>query len=373
MKNFLKKLSENNLKINFGIHHLKRGPFIVYGGGSGFNTLETFILTKYNIKPYAVVDEKYSEELTKEGVLYLSPKMLQTRKDLLNYSMIVSIGNKKFREQAIFNLQNMGFHIITHAFDIFEYHLAYSNNNFEVNSKDILLANITRILSAYELLSDKKSRKIFRQLLKFYFSGNIEVINNDPLIDQYFPRDIEIKSFSRFINCGSYDGDTIRCLNSKIGRIEELICIEPDKTNFDKLNKYISENLDLIANKVIIYPCGLSDSEQVIKFNSGSNVNSSIGRGGDSYIQTISLDNVLFNFRPTYINMDIEGSEKEAIQGASKTISNNIVDLAIAIYHRPEDLWTILLKINEIKKDYNFYIRNYTGRPAETVLYCIHK
>jgi hypothetical protein len=86
----------------------------------------------------------------------------------------------------------------------------------------------------------------------------------------------------------------------------------------------------------------------------------------------ISIDNVIFNFKPTYINMDIEGSEINAILGATNTIRNNIVDLAIAIYHRPEDLWSILLKINEIKPHYRYYIRNYTGRPAETILYCIN-
>jgi len=229
------------------------------------------------------------------------------------------------------------------------------------------------ICDAYEHLADEKSKLIFKQLLNFYFAGKMETIDNDPLNHQYFPADIEIKSFKRFINCGSYDGDTIKSLNTKIGKIDELICIEPDNKNFKKLFNYFNDNQKEIANKIIIYPCGLWSDEKMLEFSSDNNVNSSVSEGGNSHIQMISIDHVIFNFQPTYINMDIEGSEIEAIQGAAKTICNNVVDLAIAIYHRPENLWSILLKINAIKPKYNFYIRNYTGRPAETILYCIHK
>lgn len=373
MHNFLSNLSEGTLKLKFEINQLKTNTFIVYGAGSGLDTLSTFIFSKYNIKPYAVIDEKYSKEFTLEGVLYISPTMLTDRYDWLNTLVIVSISNKKYLDQVIANLDRLGFIKIIHAFDIFEYHLAYSNNNFINNSQEILRSNLIKINNAFELLSDERSRIIFKQLLKFYFSGEMETIDNDPLSEQYFPREIEIKSFSRFINCGSYDGDTIKSLHTKIGKIDELICVEPDINNFKKLSKYISENQNSIAKKILIYPCGLWSEEKLLQFNSGSNVNSSIANGGKSYVQMISIDNVVFNFQPTYINMDIEGSEIDAILGARKTICNNVVDIAIAIYHRPEDLWSILLKINEIKPNYKFYIRNYTGRPAETILYCIEK
>jgi len=105
MHNFLRILREGGIYLKFEIEQLRREPFIVYGGGSGFDTFNTFILSKYNLKPYAVIDEKYSEELNLEGVLFISPEMLRAKSDLLNTLVIVSIGKKEVLEQVSINLK----------------------------------------------------------------------------------------------------------------------------------------------------------------------------------------------------------------------------------------------------------------------------
>jgi hypothetical protein len=76
------------------------------------------------------------------------------------------------------------------------------------------------------------------------------------------------------------------------------------------------------------------------------------------------------NFGPTYMNMDVEGCELEAIHGASHTIKRYKPDLAICVYHKVDHLWRLPLLISSMSSDYRFYLRNYTGYPAETVLYC---
>jgi len=67
--------------------------------------------------------------------------------------------------------------------------------------------------------------------------------------------------------------------------------------------------------------------------------------------------------------MDIEGAELGAIRGLKNLIKDQIPDLAISIYHEPAHLWEIILLIESFELGYRFFIRNYTGYPAETVLY----
>jgi hypothetical protein len=77
--------------------------------------------------------------------------------------------------------------------------------------------------------------------------------------------------------------------------------------------------------------------------------------------------------RITYIKMDIEGAELESLHGAERLIKENEPKLAICIYHRKEDLWTIIDYIDSLGIDYDYYIRAYEKTATELVLYAIPK
>ena len=124
-----------------------------------------------------------------------------------------------------------------------------------------------------------------------------------------------------------------------------------------------------ICGLAIVIPCAVWDKVEVVKFNSDNKINSSIDEGGNSSIQCVTIDQSLFKFSPTYINMDVEGAEVEALYGSESTIQTYKPDLAICVYHKPEHLWRILNYIRSIVPEYQFFMRNYTGFPAETVLY----
>ena len=69
--------------------------------------------------------------------------------------------------------------------------------------------------------------------------------------------------------------------------------------------------------------------------------------------------------------MDIEGAELEAIMGAKKIIQKYKPVLAISIYHKVEDIWSIPKMILEINPSYKFYLGHYSVTAAETVLYAL--
>lgn len=73
----------------------------------------------------------------------------------------------------------------------------------------------------------------------------------------------------------------------------------------------------------------------------------------------------------TFIKMDIEGAEYEALLGAKETIQKNKPKLAISIYHKPEDIISIPKLIKSMVPNYRLYIRHYSNADNETVLYAI--
>ena len=116
---------------------------------------------------------------------------------------------------------------------------------------------------------------------------------------------------------------------------------------------------------------GLYDSITTLPFCDGNEVLS--GKIGDddanSKIHTIDIDSVI-NGKVTFIKMDIEGAELNALKGAEKTIIRNKPKLAICIYHKPEDMWQIPRYIDSLVPEYKFYIRHFGMRYAGTILYC---
>ena len=354
---------------------IRGSEVVVFGAGSGYLTLNGFVLSKFGVKPLFVIDRQFTSMIADKGTIYLNYDSYRNLHGDTSdtYVLIISFGSEKLIQDARSTVSNVKFKEIITAFDIFEYHLSYASVDFVSTRAKVLSDNSEYILKAYNALSDAKSRSIFRSLISFYFRGEKLAIAADPISTQYFPSDLRIHSYQHFINCGSFDGDTIRQLNNSVGKIKSLVCIEPDTANFSKLVSHVKGNRDKIAESILLLPCGLWSSERFLAFKGGSAVNSSVSEHGDTSLQMISLDNVLISHQATYLNMDIEGSEFAALEGAKKFICQNEIEMAIAIYHRPQDLWMILNKVLDVKPGFAFFIRNYTGRPAETVLYCLNE
>lgn len=97
-----------------------------------------------------------------------------------------------------------------------------------------------------------------------------------------------------------------------------------------------------------------------------------IGEGyGAETVEVTSLDTELEGKEVTFIKMDIEGAELEALIGAESLIKKNRPKLAISIYHKMEDIIEIPQIILEYYPDYRLYLRHYSIITTETILYAI--
>jgi len=344
---------------------------ILYGGGDGFITFSLFVLSKYELKAYAVLDRKFKSGDTHYGIPAFSPfEYTPTDEEKENAVVVITVGKREYHEEILNCLHSLEFKNVILATDIYEYHLPHTPTELEKKGFNYYLDNRKQIMACLDLFSDDLSREIFTHFIQTHMQRKPIRIHESVPEEQYFPRDINLsKGYSRFINCGAYNGDTVMRLNALYGKVTAIACFEPDLENFELLMRYLCAKHNEIARSVIAFPCGVFSHETQLHFAGGNKFNSMISDKGDSLVQCVALDHVIPGFKPTFINMDVEGMELEALKGAEILLKENKPDLAISVYHAPSHIWDIPLYIKSLHLGYKFYLRNYTSFTSETMLY----
>lgn len=88
-------------------------------------------------------------------------------------------------------------------------------------------------------------------------------------------------------------------------------------------------------------------------------------------VEVKALDEVPECQNASFIKMDIEGSEMEALIGAKNIIKKNKPKLAICIYHSDKDMIRIIEFIHSMVPEYKLYVRHHSFYSVETVLYAV--
>ncbi len=186
--------------------------------------------------------------------------------------------------------------------------------------------------------------------------------------EQYFDRDImKAHSHESFVDGGALDGgDSIKFIQWCNEDYDAVYMFEPDKYNYQKLS-----TLKSIDKRMKVYEEGLWNEIGEVSFLSGNKEKCFITESGDTTIRVTSIDDKLQEKPVSIIKMDIEGSEMKALEGAKNTIKKFKPRLAICVYHRPEDIVDIPLKVLELNPEYKIYMRHYSYIHTETVLYAI--
>ena len=191
--------------------------------------------------------------------------------------------------------------------------------------------------------------------------------------DDYYEPDIFMNNKNDvFVDLGAFIGDSIFSYINNYGEnYKKIYAYEVSKKNFKTLQSNMnSENFSniILKNKAV----GKENGYMFIEEHEDSS-SIKINNVGDenNEVEVVTIDNDIDD-DVTFIKMDIEGAEQDAILGCKNTIQKNHPKLAICTYHGYEDIWKIPLLINDIDPSYKFYFRHYGGNliPTEFVLLC---
>ena len=232
---------------------------------------------------------------------------------------------------------------------------------------------ISRIVTLYNILSDEKSKEVYKAVLKFKLTEDYTYLINvkDDVKKQYFDEVVKFGDEEVFVDCGGYTGDTIEAfLKAVHNKFKHIYSFEPDERNFKILTKYV-EGLEQ-KDKIKAIKAGVYYKSSVFYLQGEEMAIACTNEATDRKVEVCAIDDVV-KFAPTYIKMDIETFETYALLGAMESIVKYKPKLAISIYHKFDDLWNIPLLLKQWVSEYDLYIRHYECYQAETVVYAIPK
>ncbi len=211
----------------------------------------------------------------------------------------------------------------------------------------------------YSRLADDLSRKTFENIIKYKLSGKIEYLFNcEANKDEPFENILKLSNTESFFDLGAYNGDTVAEFLSRVTDYKSITAVEPDKKSFKKL-VLNTENVKNISCKNV----AISDFNGTGGFAMKGGRNST-AEGSSTETAFCTVDSLAEKTVPTYIKMDLEGAELNAIYGAENTIIKHKPKMLISCYHRTEDLFTLPQAVFKIRDDYKLYMRHFSAVPA---------
>jgi len=189
--------------------------------------------------------------------------------------------------------------------------------------------------------------------------------------EEYFDKEI-ISFFDKevFVDGGCYNFANSLCLNALCPNVEKIYAFEPNPNKKQLIEACITRNG---LENVHFFDKGLWSEPQQLRFNIQENMEaaSRLNNAGETVVNVVSLDEAVAGDKVTFIKLDIEGAELEALKGARNTIQTYRPKLAICVYHKPVDIIDIPLYIKELVPEYKLYLRHYNVSQNDTVLYAV--
>jgi len=230
---------------------------------------------------------------------------------------------------------------------------------------------------AYDLLSDELSRSVLIKIIRKYLLNEIIPLSTDS--PQYFEKGLmDLTPGEIFVDGGACYGDTshmfAKLCQAKSIKYKHIYSFEPNEKCYKVAQNILLPHfpdIDIITK-------GLWNRKTELTFTSAPNAAAStmvLGVAGEkSVVSVISLDEFFaekpFDDWPTFIKMDIEGAEQEALQGAKEVISVKYPKLAICVYHKPDDPYEIMRILRTYNPNYRYALRQCTSTGySEQVLY----
>ena len=235
---------------------------------------------------------------------------------------------------------------------------------------DFIESNRAALEQAYALLSDDRSREVFSQLTQYKITGRVE-----HLFAAHNSREsclplLRLGTEECYLDLGAYRGDTVEeFLKAIDGRFTSVDAFEPDPKNRQKLTEYVDS---LPYSNITIHPAAVSSASGTLTFTGKGGRASHLAEEGYE-VPTVAIDDL--HLSPSYIKMDVEGAEADALNGMQETLRRCRPKLLISLYHHIGDYFTLPLHIDRlVGGNYNYHLRMHPYVPAwDIMLYATPK
>jgi len=346
-------------------NQLTSRPVVLYGLGF-FGGVIVKNFAKHGINVECFCDSYKTGTDSETGLSIISPAILLDK--FSDANVVVSAAAPK-THKAIYE------HIIKLGFNknrVFPFEAAFK---FFIKSRvevinltfDEMKLHIDGYRKIYNFLKDDASKAIILKTIESYlFNETFEYNSPD---DSYFINEIEFSENEVFVDAGLYYGDTVINFIKRVnGKYRKIYGFDIDERNLEKAVKNLEE-----YNNIEIISKGLWSETCELKAELGLLAGSNVKEGATAPVPLTSLDELFADKSvgeyPTFIKMDIEGSEKQALLGSKKVIEAALPKIAVCTYHKPEDIYELTNILYGFNPDYRFMLKHYSPYTWDTVLY----
>lgn len=241
-----------------------------------------------------------------------------------------------------------------------------------------------RVISPEELAGKKEEYRVVIGSIDYYFDiyRSLQKFGIKPAVDnsatiqrwldvvnrQYFEKGIISYGENEvFVDGGCLNYATAKQFLEECPSAKMIYAFEPDPESAKRCKR---EAANAGPHEYRIIEKGLYSRNTKLHFKNMGNGCSGIAEEGEYAVKVCAIDQEI-HMPVTFMKMDIEGAELEALKGAAGTIRRYRPKLAICVYHKPEDIVEIPAYILELNPEYGLYLRHYSDNAGETVLYAV--
>ncbi|MFL6231266.1 MAG: FkbM family methyltransferase [Pyrinomonadaceae bacterium] len=238
-----------------------------------------------------------------------------------------------------------------------------------------VLAQAAEIRRAFDVWADEKSRTQFVAHIEFRLRADYDALPEGSG-DNYFPRDVPLAltDETTFVDCGAYDGDTVRrFLAERGGRFREIYAFEPDAANYRRLREYVAALDAGVSRRLHVFHAGVGRRRERLSFNATGDTGASFGGAGGIEVDVLPIQDVVATGagESVYVKYDVEGAELEALEGTRGLIARARAALAVSVYHKPGDLWELPLYLASLGAGYSLYFRTQGADGMDAICYAV--
>ena len=345
---------------------------LVIGGASGLVADHTLTgLTRLGMTPVALVDNNPAMwARTVRGVPVLAPADAVARYPDAAFVAAVFTHTPLRRQLSALGASR----VVSYA-PLFHKHADAFLPYFAVDDPAAIARDAAEVERAGDIWGDQESAELYAAILDWFVTLNSDAVPRPlPAAETYFPEVLQLRPDEVFVDCGAFDGDTVLSyLAACGGQYGTIVALEPDPQTFAKL----SARLASIA-RAVPKNAAAGARQGRLPFVAGAGLASHAATAGAQGmaangslvdVEVLALDRLAP--RPTYVKMDIEGFELEALAGAHTLLAGEETAFAVTLYHRMSDLWTIPLYIHDRAPGLKLFLRHYAEDWAETICYAI--
>jgi len=246
--------------------------------------------------------------------------------------------------------------------------------HYGMDTPDGVLADRDAVRAAYALLGDARSRAEFVEQVRFRLTGDPTTLAHPVRGPQYLLPDLVPSAGNDVVvDCGAYDGDTLASwLAARGPTFARYVALEPDPASRAQLVQLVRGLPNDVASRITVLPWAVASAAGTARFSVTGTAASALAGDGGTVVECRRLDDVLDDGpAPTFVKMDIEGAELDALDGGRTVLAASRPRLALSAYHAQDHLWRLPLAVHELVPGHRLVLRPHNEEGWDLVLYAV--